>query len=79
MCTKVTLFASLKKKETEEAVTEVRKLEKERGVQLSFLGSSQALDSYMNLPAILTDEGDRAYGVAGIKTFVDGQLARSDC
>jgi len=77
MCKRITLFGSLKDDENNAVLPCLYDLRDKKGVQLEVPCDTGLLDEYIRLPSIYTDEGERAYGVEGIKRFVEAQLARA--
>jgi len=75
MCTKITLFPSLKNEENHAVIDGLKAL-KQKGVTLTIVGDSGILDEFIDLPSIHTDDGIRVSGVRAINRYVEGCLEK---
>ena len=76
MCKHIRVFPSLKKEENIIVLEDLQRLKKAKNITFEFLGSVGILDEFINLPAIITDQGDRVDGLEPVKRFLKGQLKR---
>ncbi len=77
MCREIKVFPSLKREENIIVLEDLNRLKQFNGTTFAFLGNvASLLDDYMNLPAIITDEGDRVEGLEEVRWFLEGQLQK---
>ncbi|MDA8224237.1 MAG: hypothetical protein M0Z35_21585 [Desulfitobacterium hafniense] len=77
MCKYIRLFPSLNDEENEVVLKQLEHLKELNAVTFEFSNASFVLKDYINLPAIITDEGDRVDGLEPVKRFLNGQLRRA--
>lgn len=74
MCKSVKVILSTDEKDNEVFEDLMKKLE---GVKISRTRDGQKLLDISELPYIYTNEGDRYFGVKGMKAFVERELSRN--
>jgi len=75
MCQYVTVSLSSRYPDRNEHVlATLRELQKQRGIDYKLYNNPDYIEDAVDLPSIETDDGYRAYGVAAVQKFLQGQL-----
>ncbi len=77
MCKKFTVFPSLRKEDNLAVQALLDELKKAKQIEYVFVGgATHLLNESVDLPSVLTDEGDRLDGLEAITRFLKNQLKR---
>lgn len=76
MCKNIKVFKSLNDQDNQAINGNLSKLGQQKEVVVEYRSTSKILSEFMELPSILTDDGDRLYGVDAINNFTQVQLTQ---